>query len=87
MSNENTFHLPELPKLPAGHLVVTSAAWDTLLRYISAQTSTINALTDTVSALSRLHDLHSLNMERENGLLKAEVAELAQALEGVYTDE
>lgn len=80
-------HIPELPKLSAEYLVVREDAWKVLTDYVSAQTSTINGLLDTIETLQKLQDLSKLKFEKDIRKLQLQVAELANALEGAYTDE
>jgi hypothetical protein len=83
----NDLRLPELPELTAGYLVVQKEAWEILTNYIKAQTSTINALIDTVESLTRLHDIRATSVNLQIKTLGSEVADIAQALEGAYIDE
>lgn len=76
--------LPELPKLNAGYVVVQNAAWKTLIDYVNAQTSTINALARTVSALSNLMALNKAGADIHLKTLSSEISEIAKALEGAY---
>lgn len=79
--------LPNLPKLSAGYLVIQQEAWEQVTQYIGAQTSTINALIDVVESLAKLHDIRAKVTSDNVSRLNSEVAEIAQALEGAYTDE
>lgn len=79
--------LPELPPLPAGQLVVNKETWDILVKYIEAQTSTINALITTVESFYRLQDFRDGNANLKINTLTSEVAEIAKALEGEFVDE
>lgn len=87
MKSLESLHLPALPELTSGYLVIQKDAWELLTRYINAQTSTINALIDSVKSLSKLHDKQALNTDTKVSTLASEVAEIAQALEGAYVDE
>lgn len=80
-------NLPNLPELSAGYLVIQKEAWRTLTGYIEAQTSTINALIDTVESLAKLHDIRAEATSKTVSRLNFEVAEIARALEGAYEDE
>lgn len=79
--------LPALPELNAGYIVVQKEAWTTLTEYVRLQTSTINALTDTVKSLENLCNLRAVATDNRLQRLEHELAEIAQALEGVYIDE
>lgn len=88
MTNKiDDLRLPELPELTAGYLVVQKEAWKTLTDYIKAQTSTINALIDTVESLAKLHDIRATATNSQIKTLGSEVADIAKALEGAYVDE
>ena len=88
MANKiDDLRLPELPELTAGYLVVQKEAWKILTDYVKAQTSTINALIDTVESLAKLHDIRATVVNNQVKTLGAEVAEIAQALEGAYIDD
>lgn len=87
MDKLNKFQIAKLPSLKGGCIIVTEEAWNTLTSYINAQTSTINALTDSVNSLAKLHDIQTGSTNRQINTLNNEVAEIAQALEGAYSDE
>ena len=79
--------LPALPELTSGYLVVQKEAWKVLTEYVAMQTSTINALVNTVESLAKLHDVRAAATTSQVKTLATEVAEIAQALEGAYADE
>ena len=79
--------LPDLPKLSGGYLIIQQEAWNEITAYISAQTSTINSLIDAVKSLAKLHDLRAQDTSEKLKKLNSEVADIAKALEGAYTDD
>lgn len=87
MKKLESLRLPALPELTSGYLVIQKDAWKVLTDYISAQTSTINALIYAVDSLSKLHDIRAFSTNAKVTTLASEVAEIAQALEGAYVDE
>lgn len=85
-TTDTIVHIPELPKLSAGYLVLREDAWNILLNYIAAQSSTINALADTVTQLQSLLDLRYNNLKHADTVLESKLTVIAQALEGELTD-
>ena len=79
--------LPNIPELSGGYLIIQKEAWKTLTDYIGAQTSTINALIETVDSLAKLQDVRAEATAKQIHKLASEVATIAQALEGAYVDE
>ena len=78
--------IPNIPELSGGYLIIQKEAWKTLTDYISAQTSTINALIETVDSLAKLQDVRAEATAKQIHTLASEVATIAQALEGAYVD-
>lgn len=87
MDRLDNFQIPKLPSLKGGCIIVPEQAWNMLTDYVNAQTSTINALTEAVNSLAKLHDIQTGSTNKQIKNLNDEVAEIAQALEGAYTDE
>ena len=79
--------LPALPELNAGYVVIQKEAWTAVTDYVRLQTSTINALTVAVKSLENLCNLRAVATDNHLIKLEYELAEIAQALEGVYIDE
>lgn len=87
MSNLSTLQIPDTHLLKESCRIVPDAAWQSLVNYILTQTSTINSVLNTIENMSRLQDNRYIKLCKDIETLATATSEIAQALEGVYSDE
>lgn len=87
MSKLDTLQIPDTHLLKESCRIVPDEAWQSLVNYILAQTSTINSVLDTLKNMSRLQDSRYVKICKDVETLSVAMSEIAQALEGVYSDE